>query len=36
MTKAQLHVKQDKSKSTLSMIVQLSVVLNRTVVVDRD
>ena len=36
MTEAQLHVKQDKLKSTLSMIVQLSLVLNRTVVVDRD
>ena len=35
MTKAQFHVKQDKLISTLSMITQLSVVLNRTVV-DRD
>ena len=32
MTKAQLHVKQDKLISTLSMITQLNVVLNRTVV----
>ena len=32
MKKAQLRVKQDKLISTLSMIVQLSVVLNRTVV----
>ena len=36
MTKAQLHVKQDKLISTLSMINQLSVVLNRTVVVGSD
>ena len=32
MTKAQLHVKQDRLISTLSMITQMSVVLNRTVV----
>ena len=35
MTEAQLHIKQDKLKSTLSMIFQLSVALNRNVV-DRD
>ena len=36
MTKAQLHVKQDKFTSTLSMITKLSIVLNRTVVVGSD
>ena len=36
MTKAQLYVKQDKLISTLSMITQWNIVLNRTVVVGSD